>query len=458
MSDRKSLNTARAAAALTKKRRWVPLEGMKGASIPSSPTASWGPSTSGSERHHDLEWLIVGGGIHGTYLSHFLTASAGVPREALRVVDPYDRPLASWQRNALNVGMEYLRSASVHHLDLASLSMKRFGVSGECSGCGEDRPPLIAPYGRPLLSLFNEHAQATIARMGLEQLRIEGRVCGLRAIEGGYEVDYRTGERVETIRSRNVLLAIGMDDATCWPDWAVGLRSAGVRIHHVLDRGFDRRSLGSWRRALVYGGGLSGAQVSAVLAARFPGSVTLVSGHAMEVHLFDSEPSWQGGNFMGAFASESDPVRRREIILRERHRGSLTPEAHGELQRLEGSRALRVVTVDPEGLRAEAVGSDLRLRTAHEDLEGDLLILATGYDTARPGGAWLDEAIADMQLPCAPCGYPVVTPGLEWRTGLFVSGPLAELELGPVSRNISGAHRAAARLEYYRLGSPKGRG
>ena len=81
--------------------------------------------------------------------------------------------------------------------------------------------------------------------------------------------------------------------------------------------------------------------------------------------------------------------------------------------------------------------------------EGDLLILATGYDTRRPGGVWLDRAVERMSLPCAPCGFPIVAPNLEWRRGLFVSGPLAELELGPVSRNISGAHRTAARLEYY---------
>ena len=35
---------------------------------------------------------------------------------------------------------------------------------------------------------------------------------------------------------------------------------------------------------------------------------------------------------------------------------------------------------------------------------------------------------------------------LRWHPRVYVSGPLAELELGPSARNISGARRAAERL------------
>ena len=49
-------------------------------------------------------------------------------------------------------------------------------------------------------------------------------------------------------------------------------------------------------------------------------------------------------------------------------------------------------------------------------------------------------------LPCAECGYPVVEPDLRWHPRIYVTGPLAELELGPASRNISGARRAADRI------------
>jgi hypothetical protein len=40
----------------------------------------------------------------------------------------------------------------------------------------------------------------------------------------------------------------------------------------------------------------------------------------------------------------------------------------------------------------------------------------------------------------------VLAPTLEWAPGLYVTGQLAELELGPTARNIGGARLAAERL------------
>ena len=58
----------------------------------------------------------------------------------------------------------------------------------------------------------------------------------------------------------------------------------------------------------------------------------------------------------------------------------------------------------------------------------------------------LDRFIQSASLPCASCGYPIVDEWLRWKAGIYVSGPLAELELGPASRNIAGARRAGDRL------------
>ena len=74
------------------------------------------------------------------------------------------------------------------------------------------------------------------------------------------------------------------------------------------------------------------------------------------------------------------------------------------------------------------------------------MLLATGFASQRPGGALVDELVSSAALPCAACGYPIVDTKLQWHPHLYVSGPLAELELGPSSRNISGARRAADRL------------
>jgi Fe2+ or Zn2+ uptake regulation protein len=49
-----------------------------------------------------LDWIIVGGGIHGTYISNCLVKSQGVDPEKLVVVDPHDAPLSVWKRCTKN--------------------------------------------------------------------------------------------------------------------------------------------------------------------------------------------------------------------------------------------------------------------------------------------------------------------------------------------------------------------
>ncbi|MGB1278266.1 MAG: hypothetical protein ACPG77_21145, partial [Nannocystaceae bacterium] len=79
-------------------------------------------------------------------------------------------------------------------------------------------------------------------------------------------------------------------------------------------------------------------------------------------------------------------------------------------------------------------------------IEVDRVLLATGFSSARPGGSMVDDLIASASLPCARCGYPIVDTALRWHPRIHVTGPLAELELGPASRNIAGARRAGDRL------------
>ena len=88
----------------------------------------------------------------------------------------------------------------------------------------------------------------------------------------------------------------------------------------------------------------------------------------------------------------------------------------------------------------------LHLQPAAAPLAVDRVLLATGFEQTRPGGAWLDQTIAELGLSCGACGYPIVDNMLRWHPQIHVSGPLAELEIGPVSRNIIGARLAALRL------------
>ena len=53
-------------------------------------------SSARTSSHHapaPLEWLIVGGGVHGTHLAHVLVNALGVVRDRLRV---WTRMLSRW--------------------------------------------------------------------------------------------------------------------------------------------------------------------------------------------------------------------------------------------------------------------------------------------------------------------------------------------------------------------------
>ena len=79
-------------------------------------------------------------------------------------------------------------------------------------------------------------------------------------------------------------------------------------------------------------------------------------------------------------------------------------------------------------------------------LSAERILLATGFESKRPGGSLIDTLIEDAALPCAACGYPLVDEHLRWHPRIFTTGPLAELELGPAARNIAGARRAGERI------------
>ena len=100
-----------------------------------------------------LQWLIIGGGIHGTFLANLLVNQLGVDRDDLRVLDPHDTLLATWSRNTANCGMHYLRSPAAHNIDLHVLSLYRYARSP----AGKPFRDFIPPYNRPSLELFRRH-------------------------------------------------------------------------------------------------------------------------------------------------------------------------------------------------------------------------------------------------------------------------------------------------------------
>ena len=58
----------------------------------------------------------------------------------------------------------------------------------------------------------------------------------------------------------------------------------------------------------------------------------------------------------------------------------------------------------------------------------------------------LEWLIDDFNLPCNPCGTPIVGEDLQWGKSIYVTGPLTELQICPCARNIVGARNAGRML------------
>lgn len=381
-----------------------------------------------------LDWLIVGGGVHGVHLAARLLGDAKVSPERVRIVDPAPRLMERWRTCAATTGMTHLRSPVVHHVGLNPFSLLRF------AGKPRNRAPnlLAPPYDRPSLDLFNAHADQVIGDLGLDSIHVQARATSIDLDCDGVSV--QTAEE-GVFDAQRVVLAIGASEQPHWPDWA---ERGHPRVHHVFEPGFVAWPGRGLETVAVVGGGISAAQIALRLC-KEGHRVHLISRHEVRVHQFDSDPGWLGPRNMVDFLMLKDLAKRRARITEARHRGSVPPDVARALKRATQAGRLVHHQANVETLDAGAGGARIYLSSGGP-IETDRVLLATGFEAHRPGGKMIDDLIASAALPCATCGYPVVDPGLRWHPRVHVSGPLAELELGPAARNIAGARRAAERL------------
>jgi len=377
-----------------------------------------------------LEWLIIGGGVHGTALSLALTNRDGVPRDRVRILDPYEQPLHYWGHFTTNVGMAYLRSPGVHHLHYDPWRVRTFRETRR----GKPLSRSVPRFERPSLAFFNTFTQLLLDRYHLRDLRLQGRAHALTRLKDGWQVETDAG----ALQARRVLLAIGNSESLNYPAW---IEATAAATHHIFDPQFDRTRLPHWDHMVVVGGGISAGQTALALAAHQPGAVTLLTRHPLRIHDFDSAPCWVSNLCLADFHREPDPGKRRQMITAARYSGSMPYDIEQQVLTNVQAGSLRLLVDEV----AHADGTELHL-TSGKTLSADQIVLCTGFRRERPGGYWLDSAIHTYNLPLAPDGYPLVDQSLCWTDGLYVTGPLAELEIGPVARNIIGARLASERI------------
>jgi hypothetical protein len=382
-----------------------------------------------------LKWLIIGGGLQGTYLSHLLTHHLAIPADRLRVLDDHAEPLTVWRHRTANCGMGHLRSPATHNIDLGIMSLRHF-VKGRGGPVDDD---FIPPYYRPSLSLFNAHCASVIERYGLQDLRLAGRALDVHPARNGLRVDTTSG----VLTTERILLALGQSQP-CEPAWARFLRSDGARVNHLFDLDFDRsRVRGGGHRVIVIGGGISAAQCALAMEKQVGPPVTLLSRHPLAESQFDFDPCWIGPKCLTAFYQQPYD-RRRAIVDGARLPGTLPAEVLDQLRAAVAAKRVRLCTGAVLSASRAENGIELRINGAH--LTGDRLILATGFEGERPGGSLVNRLIDRFRLPATPEGYPVVDGALAWHPRIYVAGALAELMVGPCARNIVGVRNAGRML------------
>ncbi|MFK2824502.1 FAD/NAD(P)-binding protein [Bacillus sp. B190/17] len=386
-----------------------------------------------------IDWIIIGGGIQGCTVASFLIKSGKTTIERLRMIDPHSKPLFNWKRMTGLIGMPFLRSPFVHHIDVSPFSLQYFAKKNF------SLDHFYGGYKRPSLDLFNAHCDETIKEVDMEKCWIQGRVKKVERDGERWTVQTEDGA---VLHSKYVVIAIGVTEQPIWPKWAKQVKKMNrSRICHVFDQ--EVQTVEEFVPPfLIIGGGITAAHLAIKLSGQFPGQVTLLTRHLFRIHQFDSDPGWLGQKYLRLFQQIGCFHERRKKIQQARNKGSMPKDVYRILRALQNTKSLNVIKdeVDAKSIVVENQYINIRLSHSREPMQAGSILLANGFDPSLPGKGWLHALIQQENLTCANCGYPIVSQALEWCPHLFVAGALAELEVGPAARNIAGARMAAERI------------
>ena len=391
-----------------------------------------------------LDWLIIGGGIHGTYLSNVLLYQnplRGKNRLKVHVLDPHNEPMFCWNKATSSCGMNFLRSPRVHHIDINSNSLHQFAYNGD----HHLKKFYTDPYCRPSLELFRNHSRNVLHRNNLDKIRILGSAVGIKEIRNGLLVQTTRGD----LKTRRIFLCIGQNHPL-WPPWARRLKSLGAEISHVFDENERLKAEDPKSDTLIVGNGLSAVQLALSQGMRTYRNLAILMKRKIAVHQFDSDPGWIGPKYLNDFHKIMDYGKRRKIINAARNRGSVMEDLARNLDLLNKKDQIEIIYGEVNSAVFLDSSRMVEIRIDQEEGKNIIakrIILATGFEYRRPGGIFIDGLIENFGLPYADCNYPIVDEAVRWHPRIHVSGALAELEIGPVARNIAGARLVGKRIK-----------
>ena len=381
------------------------------------------------------DWVIVGGGIHGVTIATFLFQLAGVDNSKLLIVDPNKELLLNWTQRALGVGMKALRSSLVHHIDADPFSLKKFANTKNGRAYGK----LRGRYGHPDLELFDAHCRRVIEENELKSCHMIDHVVSIKQGVGEYSKEVILKKR--SVYTKNVVLALGNPEPMS-PKWARELDSSGKIVFHAFDSNWAEVKFEGANIAII-GGGLTAAQVALKSVKEKAARVKIFSRHLLKKSQFDSDPGWMGPKYRSSFEKLKCPIIKRKRITKARHRGSITPEVYRAL-----NKSIRNKHIE---FSEHFNKSDTEIPTQDNKCpycldEFDIIIFATGFESSVPSDKLVNQISKEFKLELSPCGTPMLKDSVKWGEGVYTSGALAEMRIGPISRNIPGARSVATEI------------
>lgn len=363
----------------------------------------------------------------------------GVPRSELAIVDPWPQLMHLWNQRIDNCGMHFLRSPAAHGILPEFTSLRRWARTHGYVDNTNYRPP----YARPSVPLFRAYAEWAVEHSGVSASHIRGTVRAISRVGDSWEVQTDAGL---TVITRHVILATGRtagdgEPLLRSPQWATGIPA----VRHVLDAHFDRGSFLSAASPVVVGAGATAVHL-AVSLGRAGRHVRLLTRDHARIHQFDSEPCFIGPECYQTFLQTEELSARRSLIRDARHPGSIPEDLFRELQEQRSAGRVELILDEITQAGQEPRGVVLRGRNAL--YRSDAVALGTGFRSDIPSAGLLDqiEDASDGPLSRESTGMPVPDETLQWTRRLYLTGSLAELELGPTAPNIIGAHNAAKRI------------
>lgn len=392
------------------------------------------------------EYVIVGGGIHGTCLANHLITEGEYTRDEIRILDPREELLASFAKKANQCGMETLRSTFVHHIDTESFSLESFAEGHHRAN------ELVSTKNypdRPTLGLFLDHARDVIERRELSGCHHRSKVTDVTRSAGTETYLVETG--AGAIETHRVVLAVGLGATPTLPEWTASLPD-DAPLAHVWDEAFDPATPGPFEgRTFVVGGGITAGHLACRLAEWT--AVTLLSRHELEIELTEADPHWINWRHIGKEIHTLPPgsEARLDRVRAARNDATIPPYVERRLAEARDGGALEHRQGEITSANATDEGLSLRFDGGTKATAARV-VLATGLEPV-PKQPLVGRVSESLSLARGVEGFPVLNDQtLAWRrtdgteSAVYISGALAEPSVGPFARNIVGARRAAERI------------